>query len=481
MPQAFRNMIDWFLPETGATDRNANELARIFIFTHLFGPVIAQPMNVYLYFITRANHYPLFVMSISICSFWVLPFLLRSTGNMTLVALMSFQILTAGSLFGAYHYGGFSSPFLPWLTVALLLGLFYLSKKQALVLAIFVGNIALFLAAIGVWGIPTDLAVEEIGVLGWLSVSAAAVYMSWMAVYYSKIMALRDELNVEAENYRATTEQLEQAQRVAEETRRGRDTFFAKMSHELRTPLNAIIGYSEILLEEAEFSPSANGDRSADISRINSAGKHLLSLVSEVLDSDGFENDLLRTNIAKFTIGDLCEEVVATARSMVEANGNRFTVICPQRDMTVTSDQTKLRQMMLNLLSNAGKFTRSGAIRLEIKIVENDDRRLEIVVSDTGIGIAPEALPRLFTDYEQADASISGAYGGTGLGLALTRKQAILLGGEIRITSKPGHGSTFTIDLPAVFTTDRQEDGADVQKPVGHRLPARQRDDRVAA
>ncbi len=443
-------LIDWFIPAASMRGRTDWELARIFVFTHLFGPLIAQPMSVQLYFASPEISYPLVVMALGICSFWALPFVLRWIGRLKLAALLSFQLLASTSLFGSYHYGGFSSPFLPWLIVSMLLGLFYLSRNTGTVLALFAANVTAFLGVIAVWGIPQRIALEDLRLLGWLSIGSATIYMAWMALYYSRVIRMRTELEVEAERYQAISLELERAREVAEETGQARSRFFSKMSHELRTPLNAIIGYSEILLEDCQSDPGSSESRSQDVGRINAAGKHLLSLLSEVLDSDKLEADVARVDIASFSLGSLCDEVVANALPMVEKNGNSLTVICPRRDYLLTTDGKKLRQMLINLLSNAGKFTKNGSVRLEFQIeaTQGEDQMMAIV-SDTGIGIPSEALPRLFKDYEQADASTFGSFGGTGLGLALSRKLSILLGGEILVTSRPGAGSTFTIAIPA--------------------------------
>jgi signal transduction histidine kinase len=254
----------------------------------------------------------------------------------------------------------------------------------------------------------------------------------------------------ESERYRAASVELEKTRELAERVSRNRSQFFAKMSHELRTPLNAIIGYSEILIEDCEDDPKCNPQRKADLGRINATGKHLLSLVSDVLDIDNLEHDAMAVEPARFSLGRLREEVVAAALPLVEKNGNRLVVDCPLPADEITTDPKKLRQMLINLLSNAGKFTANGTVTLELWI-ERDlaDDRLHAAVRDTGIGIAPEVLPRLFETYMQADAQTYNRFGGTGIGLALTRKFAVLLGGEVTAASRVGEGACFTIDIPS--------------------------------
>lgn len=443
-------IVSWFIPDTAILGRTEWELARIFVFTHIFGPLIAQPMWIYLYLATPRVSYRLVVMACAICGFWLLPFVLRRTGSIRLSAACSFQLLTAASLFGTYHYGGFSSPFLPWLVVSLMLGLFYLSKQAGFVLAVFAANVAIFLAVVIQTGFPHRIPVAELRVSGWLSLAASMVYMTWMALYYARIIGLRTELELEIERQRATAIELEKARSVAEDASEARTSFFSKMSHELRTPLNAIIGYSDILLEDCQAEPDVATQRVSDITRINAAGRHLLSLVSDVLDINRIEKDVIDVEVTEFTLGSLADDVVATATAMVEKNGNTFRVHCPHRGYRLRTDAKKLRQILLNLLGNAGKFTENGVVRLELRIdFHSHDDQLVAIVSDTGIGIAPEALPRLFTDYEQADPSIFNRFGGTGLGLALSRKLSIVLGGDIAVTSQLRQGTRFTVTVPA--------------------------------
>ena len=448
-------LTDRFIPPEARATRTDRELARTFVFTHLFGPLIAQPLWVYLYLISPDPGLPLAVLATAICGFWALPFALRLGRNMWLVSLLSFQGLAMTSLWGAYHYGGFNSPFMPWLVVSLMLGLFYLSKNARLVLALFAADVAVFLALIWRLPPPAIVPVEDLSVLGWLSISSATLYMTWMALYYAVVVKLRSEFETEAERSRAISIELERARAVAEATGRARARFFAKMSHELRTPLNAIIGYSEILIEDLEDDPDADPMRARDVGRISAAGKHLLSLVSSVLDADAIEHDGARVEVSPLTLGELADEVVANALPMVERGGNRLVVACEQRDAELVTDAKKLRQILINILGNAGKFTSKGVVELQLEVYDClGEPQLRAVVADTGIGIEAGALGRLFTEYEQADAGVGARFGGTGIGLALSRRFCILLGGEISVTSAVGQGSCFTVTLPARFVPD---------------------------
>lgn len=437
--------IEWFIPPSVRTGRTDWELAKTFVFTHLAGPLMAQPLWIYLYVRLPDAGLELGVLAAAICSFWLLPFLLRWTGNLWLAGLISFQTLAATSLWGSYHYGGASSPFLPWLVVSLVLGLSYLLRNTRLVLAIFLADIAFFALMVELLPPPRAVPLEALSTLGWLSIGSATIYMAWMALHYSAVVSLRADLEAEAARSRATSVELEEARAVAEAMGQARSRFFTKMSHELRTPLNAIIGYSEILAEDLEEEGRGDDTRITDVNRINAAGKHLLSLVSNVLDADTIERDGTEIEHEVVRLGSLRDEVVASALPMVERDGNRFVVSCPDPERELVTDARKLRQILINLLSNAGKFTDHGVVRLELVVEEG---RLLAAVTDTGIGIPAEAVPRLFTDYEQADATVGARFGGTGIGLALSKRFCELLGGEISVVSRLGAGSRFSVAIP---------------------------------
>lgn len=412
-------------------------------------------MWLYLYMVKSQLEVTILVLAFGTLGFWLLPLLLRLTGTLWFASFLSFQGLAALSLYGSYHYGGLSSPLLPWLVVSLLIGIFYHAKNIGFILAILGINILIFLAF--VWGRPVDSSItaNQLEVLGWLSMGSAMIYMTWMALYYSAIVSLRSELEAEALQSRIISGELEIARNFAEEKNRARTIFFSKMSHELRTPLHTIIGLSELLLEELEEDKGKESARLEDVRLINAAGNHLLSLVAEVLNTDVMKSEATELHPSTFTLGALCDEVLANALPLVEANGNRFTLRCPDPSIEVHTDAKKLRQVLINLLSNAGKFCCDGEVTFELYLERRQhDDQLRISVCDTGVGISEAAQERLFTPYERGDALTAARIGGTGLGLALSREICILLGGMIAVESREGHGSAFTVTVPASIHSD---------------------------
>ncbi|MEG4028922.1 MULTISPECIES: response regulator [unclassified Microcoleus] len=253
---------------------------------------------------------------------------------------------------------------------------------------------------------------------------------------------------------------------AAESANRAKSTFLANMSHELRTPLNAIIGYSEMLQEEAE----ELGDEAfvPDLEKIRTAGKHLLSMIDDILDISKIEAGRMDLYLETFDIHTLIESAVATASPLVEKNGNTLEVYCPDNLDTMHADMTKVRQVLLNLLSNAAKFTQNGKIAIGVERIKNEqlkmknqDESSEILISnseflsfrvaDTGIGMTQEQLERVFQPFTQADASTTREYGGTGLGLAISQRFCQMMGGSIEVSSTLGAGTTFTVLLPSAI------------------------------
>jgi signal transduction histidine kinase/CheY-like chemotaxis protein len=237
---------------------------------------------------------------------------------------------------------------------------------------------------------------------------------------------------------------------------RHKSEFLANMSHELRTPLNAIIGYSEMLEEDAA---DLDGGRLVpDLQKINAAGKHLLELINAVLDLSKIEAGKMELYLEEFGVARLIQDIAAMIQPLAERNGNRLEVECDAAAGTMRADMTKVRQALFNLLSNACKFTERGTVSLLVsrETVENDDW-LSFRVSDTGIGMTPEQMTRLFQEFSQADAATTRRFGGTGLGLALSRRLCRMMGGDVTVESEPGRGSTFTIRLPASVPETRRE------------------------
>jgi GAF domain-containing protein/CheY-like chemotaxis protein len=269
-------------------------------------------------------------------------------------------------------------------------------------------------------------------------------------------------------------EEAKQARESAEAANRTKSTFLANMSHELRTPLNAIIGYSEMLSEEA--AGSGQEQMLPDLEKINVAGKHLLDLINAILDLSKIEAGKMDLYLETFEVKKMVKDVVAVIQPLVAKNYNTLQVNVADDVGTMRADLTKVRQSLFNLLSNAAKFTEHGTITLAVRTeaaglrTESDDSlstqsSVLFTVTDTGIGMTDEQRAKLFEEFSQADASTSRKYGGTGLGLALSRRFCRMMGGDITVESRVGKGSTFTLTLPAQVT-DPKRAAEEIELPV---------------
>ena len=234
---------------------------------------------------------------------------------------------------------------------------------------------------------------------------------------------------------------------AAEAANHAKSGFLANMSHELRTPMNAIIGYSEMLMEDAQ--DDGNEDTVSDLKKIHSAGTHLLSLINDVLDLAKIESGKMDIYLETFDIPGMVNDVASTIDTLVKKNGNQLKVELDESIGEMRADITKVRQALFNLLSNAAKFTHEGVIALLVRSEQqNGVDWIRMSVSDSGIGIPPEKIDHVFDEFSQADESTTRDYGGTGLGLPISRRFCQMMGGDITVESTIGEGSTFMIRLP---------------------------------
>jgi signal transduction histidine kinase len=323
----------------------------------------------------------------------------------------------------------------------------------------------------------TSIATTILSVLGTFSFTAIFGYHSH--VQTRRVLGAKKELAAQnqriQEQYAVIESALQsalEANEAAKQASQAKSAFLANMSHELRTPLNAILGYSEMLAEDA--AAAGHADIVPDLQKIQTAGKHLLGLINDVLDLSKIEAGKMRLYLETFEVKSVVDEAAITARPLVEKNGNRLEVRCPEGLGSIREDVTKVRQVLLNLLSNAAKFTKDGLVMLDVR------REVGIAgnwvffrVTDTGIGMTPQQTARLFEAFGQADAGTTKKYGGTGLGLAITRKLCHLMGGDVEVESTPGRGTAFTVRLPGeIENFDGDATSVRLTTQSGVKLPA---------
>lgn len=453
MIAALDRLVNYFIPADIAADRDARNRAHVFLVSHILGPFIGNVVPIALYIFDPNPGFEIAVLAVSITSFWIFPFVLRAGAPYNPLALVSIQNLTFCILWSCYFYGGVTSPTLPWVLTIPLLAFFYLGSSASLrliVMAMFAANLAIF-SGFYMFGfqVKSDLPVNAMQGLGLVSTIAASLYVAMMALYYAKIQASQTELESAMREHMATAAELRSATEEAERAGAAKAEFLAKMSHELRTPLNAVIGYSQILLEDAE--DEGDLESISDLNKIHSAGHHLLKLVNEILDLSKIEAGKMELDLTRVDLSELLHGIVDSAQNAAAKNGNTLACAISPDLGTAFCDIGKFRNMTGQLLDNAFKFTHDGNVELIAgRHPASPADELVIHVTDTGIGIAPDQIINLFEKFTVADDSSTSKYGGTGLGLALSQKLCKLMGGEILVDSQLGRGSRFTIRMPLI-------------------------------
>ena len=266
---------------------------------------------------------------------------------------------------------------------------------------------------------------------------------------------LQQSLSEKLQEAAEREQKLAEARAAAEDANQAKSLFLANMSHELRTPLNAIIGYSEMLIEDAE--DLEQPDFIPDLEKIRHSGKHLLSVINEILDLSKVEAGKMELSVERFDVWPLVEEIANTVRPLVEENGNSLELLCDAAPGIMLTDLMKVKQILLNLLGNACKFTENGQISLEVHREQIGDPLqdwLVFRVRDTGIGMSAGQIAKVFNAFTQADLTTSRKFGGTGLGLAISKKFCDMMGGELSVESEERQGTTFTVKLPADGVTE---------------------------
>lgn len=454
MLAALDRLVNYFTPPEIMADREARKRAHVFLISHILGPFIGNVIPGTIFFLDPKPGFDVAILAISITSFWVFPFLLKARVPYNPLALVSVQNLIFCILWSCYFFGGVTSPTLAWVLTIPLLAFFYLGSSAGLrliVITMFMFNFAVF-AALNMYGhhaVKSDISVEAMQGLGLISTIAAALYVTMMALYYAKIQTSQGELESEMRQHMATASALRLATVEAERAGAAKAEFLAKMSHELRTPLNAVIGYSQILIEDAEDEDDA--EAIGDLGKILDAGQHLLKLVNEILDLSKIEAGRMELDLQETALAELLGAVAAEAeRAAVK---NRNTIVCklaPNLGMPFC-DAAKLRNVFAQLIDNAVKFTQDGTVELIAERISGDTSdELVVQIIDSGIGIGPDQIANLFEKFTVADDTSTSKYGGTGLGLALSQKLCKLMGGEINVDSALGKGSRFTVRVPVI-------------------------------
>jgi signal transduction histidine kinase/CheY-like chemotaxis protein len=329
--------------------------------------------------------------------------------------------------------------------------------------AVLMFGLALYAVAVEAMG-GTSYVWLPVIAFGSLAVAGSIHLAQRFALASTELEQLTEHLEEEVQQ---RTQDLEEATLAAESANRTKSQFLANMSHELRTPLNAIIGYSEMLVEEAE--DLGHKQFVPDLRKIHTSGRHLLGLINDVLDLSKIEAGRMELFLEHVDIADIVGDVATTVKPLIERNGNRLHISVAADAGTMLADQVKLRQILVNLLSNAAKFTQAGTVQVTVARQSDPGSgdRIRFTVSDTGIGMTDEQRAKLFQPFMQADASTTKRYGGTGLGLSITKRFVELMAGSISTDSVAGRGTTFVVDLPAEVPEQAPEPAAQPTAAAG--------------
>jgi len=448
--------IDRFIPADLLADREMRTRARMFLISHMFGPILGNVIPACLFWLEPKSGWMLFLLAGSITFFWVFPFVLKYAGRYVLLSHISIQNLLFAILWGCYFYGGASSPFLPWLVTVPLLAFFYLGasvRTCAIILlqiGLSLGGFTTFYLVGG--SFPKIIPLASLQGIGVISIVSASIYVAMMALFYAKILASQAEVEAEVNKHLATSNELRAAALLAERAGVAKAAFLARMSHELRTPLNAVIGYSQILLEETD--PVQEATAHSDLDRINHAGRRLLHLVNAILDLSKIEAGKMDVFIEPIDLERFVGDLSARWSQIDENARIAISWRLIGTGAGFRTDVAKLERIVDALVDNAARYTQSGTIEIVVDAQTRDRtgaRQLSISVRDTGEGIAPENIPFLFETFAEREDATTSKFGSAGLGLPLSKRLCDLLKGELSVQSRPAAGSTFTVRLPAAF------------------------------
>ena len=449
--EAVATAAEWFIPGSLRFDAEARRRVLLFLISHLLGPCLGFTVIGYLYLIDPHAGVALWVPAVAMSAFWIFPFALRLTGHLNLLALLSVQNVSFVVLFLSYYYGGLSSPFLPWLIIMPMLAFFYLGENVRLrdiALGGFVVDIAIFYAVHVMQGaFPSRVPLEALSTVGLLSVFCAGLYVTMMAFYYGRIAVSHSELEREVQRHKQTAVMLVEAKDASEAANRAKSEFLATMSHELRTPLNAVIGFSEVMVKEL-FGPLGHANYKDYVKDIQDSGSHLLEIINDILDISKAEAGAIELDEGLIDCHVLIASSSRLFRPRLEKSHLALGLRLPKAIPQLRADARMVKQMLLNLLTNAIKFTPPGG-RIEIEVAADLRCGLFIGVRDTGIGIAESDLPRVRKPFVQVDSALSRRQEGTGLGLALVEMMMRQHGGTLQLDSVVGKGTTARLLFPA--------------------------------
>ena len=439
----------FFLPCDAGNDPRVTNTLRVFLASHLLGPFLGGTVPLALYIADPTPGYDIFVLAVSIATFWIFPFLLRTGLLLKQLILLSLAIDHFAILWSCFHYGGVASPTLIWMLIIPILSVFYIGGDRRLQLqaaATSAGAAALFfLAYFTLKPPPPDIPPTALLVMGAISTIAVLCYVAFMAIYYARIFDASAEIEKEVKRRHVMLEELRATVATVNRVSAAKSDFLARMSHELRNPLNSIVGYAHLLREVFE---EAQDDQAVkDITRIDQAGQHLIRLITMILDLSKVEAGRMTYVMQKHSLRAFILDAMDRHHRKIAAGNNRVVLrLCPELGVAKL-DEVRVHEVLDSVLINAAQHTRGGTITVEATR-DSSAATFSISVTDTGCGMPPEVLASVFDTFSAPREAAGGQYGGTGLNLVVSSRLCAQMGGKITATSQLGKGSTFTITLP---------------------------------
>ncbi|RZJ00081.1 MAG: HAMP domain-containing histidine kinase [Brevundimonas sp.] len=446
--------LDYFIPMEIQVQPDTHRRARMFMLSHVCGPFLGNVIPLYLYFINGIPaDFRFWTFLVSVTAFWIYPFALRYTKAYKTLAFISIANLNFCILWACFSYGGIYSPFLPWTLVIPVLSFLYLPATgltRAVVLTQIITSFSIF-----AWLVVTDypfpaVNLEEFQIIGIISQVSASIYVAMMAIYFANVFREQTEFEKELGELVAAADNLRNLTQSAQQATAAKADFVASMSHELRTPLNAVIGYSQLLLDDAE--DEGDEETARDVQKIHTAGAQLLGLVDDILDFSKIEAGKMPVQPQADSLSHGLGAAFADLGLMAKSRHYELDVAPPAQDVTLLLDWQALGKAISHLVSGVTIEGTGGIIKVGVLHSPNDTLSIEIV--DPTPNQAPVDTDSLFDVFADSSDASATKYGGAGISLALSLKFARLLGGEITALTRQDGLRVFTLTIPVAAEAD---------------------------
>lgn len=441
--------LDHFIPQEMQVDPVAHRRARMFMLSHVFGPILGNTLPALMYVMNICRDYRVTVFFFSILLFWIYPFVLRKTGRYQMLAFLSVQNLIFCALWACYSFGGLSSPFIPWILIFPLLAFLYLPTtgwvRNVLLVQIF-GNVAVLMGVILSGHRLPYINMEEMEIIGLLSMASVGIYFAMMSLYFARIFSDQRNFARELNALVSSSDNVRNLTTSAHQASAAKANFVASMSHELRTPLNAIIGYSHLLIEEAM---DENDEQSLrDLTKVHKSGSDLLRLIDDILDYSRIDAGKMPMNAAFGTCRPHLDEWLSAIKKSLASTEREVSFMeGPGLDLNIRTDWKALGQAVRHLCASVA--SQNGEGQIEVALVPHVSGGLTISLVDRDLAGNPRPPVALQESFEHQDDASSSKYGGTGIEIALAIKFTQLIGGDISNGLDAKGGGITQLVIPA--------------------------------